>query len=312
MQRIVEEVASRNKIPLVDFTALLKAAYSRQYNNTILGKEYFVDHVHTHYEGYRLLALGLFDQLVKEGIVKPDDSWDKERINQLSRQVISTLDVNVQAEALRTLGRTLNWAGKLEEAQNALLKALEMQGPHPSTFDFLVMVLRRQEKYDEAIDYLRQMSAYYPQSAGPRLKLGELLALQDKTDEAIRHLEEGLQLNPNDEVAQTILGMQLAKKGDHEAALLHLNAALNINPRHEAAHFLSARLLTLQQRDDEAEPHLREVLRLNPGQDVAHHDLGALLRKQGKIKEAIQHLSEALRLKPENAGYKNDLQAARG
>src|SRR3569832_1979984 len=237
MQRIVEEVTAAEGVPLVEFPKILKEAYLRQSNNGIPGKEIFVDHVHTSFEGYRMLALALFDELVKEGVVKPDASWNPEKIEALRRYAVSRIDAATSAEALRILGRTLNWAGKLAEAENALLKALELQGPHPDTFNFLVMVALRQGKTDDAIGYLEKMRSAYPERVEPRLKLAELLTLQGKTDEAISHLEAGLRLDPKSDFAHTLLAVALVKKGEIEGGLLHFDAALKLNPDNEFVFF---------------------------------------------------------------------------
>lgn len=70
MQQIVEQVASQEDVPLVDFPSIIREAYLSQYDHAVFGEEYFLDHVHTNMEAYRLLALGLLDQLVKQGNIE--------------------------------------------------------------------------------------------------------------------------------------------------------------------------------------------------------------------------------------------------
>ena len=80
MQRSVTEVAAAENVPLVDFPGVLRQAYQRDnYPHAVVGKEYFVDHVHTNMEGYRLLGLALFDELVRENIAHPDATWNAAR-----------------------------------------------------------------------------------------------------------------------------------------------------------------------------------------------------------------------------------------
>ena len=71
MQQIVGQVASEEDVPLIDFPSILRTAYLSQYEHTLFGKEFFLDHVHTNMEGYRLLAIALFDELVEQGVVTP-------------------------------------------------------------------------------------------------------------------------------------------------------------------------------------------------------------------------------------------------
>ena len=93
MQRSVTEVAAEEDVPLVDFPEILRQAYREQYPYTVFGKEYFVDHVHTSMEGYRLLGLALFDELVDEGIARPDAGWNSARREAVKEAVIASLDL---------------------------------------------------------------------------------------------------------------------------------------------------------------------------------------------------------------------------
>ena len=251
MQQVVQEVASGNDVPLINFPRLPKEASLRQQRHGVLGKEYFVDHVHTNIEGYRLLGLALLDQLIRQEIAKPVESWNDEKIEDLREEVMAGLDINAQAEALRTLAATLDWAGKLDEAYNVLMKAMESQGPHPMTYSLLARVLMRQGKYDEGIESIHQALAHYPEMTGIRQSLGELLEKQGKTDEANKYFREELQLTlrrkPNQYDAHYRLGVILRKQGEREEAIHHLSEAVRLKP--EDAVFKNDLQQALAERD---------------------------------------------------------------
>ena len=147
MQRDVAEVAAAEAVPLVDFPAILRQAYREQYPYAVFGKEYFVDHVHTSMEGYRLLGLALFDELVDEGIAHPDSSWNAARREAVQETVIASLDPRDAGGALLNLGKVLEWAGKFEEAYDSFQRSLEILGPSPMLYDRLASTAYVLKKY---------------------------------------------------------------------------------------------------------------------------------------------------------------------
>ena len=109
-------------MPLVDFPEILRTAYRKDYPHAVFGREYFVDHVHTSMEGYRLLGLALFDQLVSEGIARPEAGWNAARREALRETVIAGLDPGDVGRSLVNLGKVLGWAGKFQEALDEVFR----------------------------------------------------------------------------------------------------------------------------------------------------------------------------------------------
>ncbi len=310
MQRIVEEVTSRHDVPLIDFPGVLRKAYSTQYDHAVFGKEYFDDHVHTKIEGYRLLGLALLDQMIKQRIVAPDTSWGDAAMEAAKKEVMSGLGPHAQGLALKNLGKTLDWAGKFDEAYQAFLQSLEVLGPDPEVYFRLGTASIGRGAFDEAIFYLLQTVALEPDRADIHQKLARLFVQQGRIEEAIEHYREELRYYPNNYIAHADLAVMLAKKGENETARQHFEAALKLAPDLEYAHLNLAILLARERRYEEALVHNRAVLRVNPNQPLAHLYAGVILKNQGKTEEAIHHLSEAVRLKPDDPVAKKNLQEA--
>ncbi|MBI3803850.1 MAG: tetratricopeptide repeat protein [Nitrospirae bacterium] len=312
MQRIVEEVTSDEGVPRVDFPRLLKEAYAREQKNLppILGKEYFVDHIHTNINGYRMLGLALLDQMIQRGIVRPDRSWGEAAIVNVDREVMSGFDRKAEGVALKTLGKTLDWAGKFHEAHQVFLRALEALGPDAEIYKRLTTSSMGRGAFDDAIFYIRQVIALGVEEPDLHHRLARLLVQQGRNEEAIEQYREELRRYPDNPVALTDLAVLLAKKGENEEARRHLDAALKRAPDFGYAHLNLAILLTKAQRYEEALPHGREGVRLNPDQPLAHFYLGVILKKQGRVEEAIPHLSEAVRLNPDDPAAKKNLEEA--
>ncbi|HUT41187.1 MAG TPA: tetratricopeptide repeat protein, partial [Gammaproteobacteria bacterium] len=157
MQRSVAEVATEEGVPLVDFPEILRQAYRREaYPHAVFGKEYFVDHVHTSMEGYRLLGLALFDELVDAGIARPNGAWNAARREAVRESVIASLDPRDAGRSLVNLGKVLGWAGKFQEAYDSFQRAQEILGPHPAVYYGLASALYSLGKPEEAARYYQE------------------------------------------------------------------------------------------------------------------------------------------------------------
>jgi tetratricopeptide (TPR) repeat protein len=311
MQRSVAEAAAEAGVPLVDFPEILRQAYREQYPYTVFGKEYFVDHVHTSMEGYRLLGLALFDALVDAGIARPDSSWNAARREVVRESVIASLDPRDAGGALLNLGKVLEWAGKFEEAYDAFQRSMAILGPSPMLYDRLARTSYALGKYDETMHYLGESLKLDPRIPSVHAKLASLLGKQGKTAEAIRHFQAELEIAPDNYVVHTGLAKLYEKQGEATAALQHYEKALQLEPDFEFVRVKLAYLLIRQGRHDEARLHCEAALRINPQQYRAHTALGLILKQQGDYQQAIQHFSEALRLEPGDSTAQQNLKQLR-
>lgn len=300
MQQVITEVGAEEAVPLVDFPAIIRKAYLAEYGHAVFGKEFFPDHVHANMEGYRLLGLALFDELVGQGIAVPDVSWNAARIEAIGEEVIAGLDPAAEGHTLINLGKVLDWAGKFNEAYNAFQRALEILGPHPVIYERLARSSYVLGKPDEALHYLRETLVLAPTMHGVHARLAMILGKQGQTDLAIEHCLAEIELNPEDHYVRSGLAQLFERKGDDAAALEQYQAALRYRPDHVFSHVKLAHLLIRLDRDAEALEHIETALQIDPDQYRAHNALGVLLKKQGNYPQAMQHFSEALRLEPDD------------
>jgi tetratricopeptide (TPR) repeat protein len=282
MQRSVAEVAAQEDVPLVDFPEILRAAYREEYPYTVFGKEYFVDHVHTSMEGYRLLGLALFDELVSEGIARPDASWNTARRDAVRDTVIASLDPRDAGRSLVNLGKVLGWAGKFQEAYESFQRALDILGPHPAVYYGLASALYSLGRPDEAARYYQATLRLAPERHGVHAELARIFAEQGKTDAAIEQCRAELELDPDNYHVHVALAEILEKQGNLDAALQHLQTALQLNPQQHGTH--TALGLILKQQGDyrQAIQHFSEALRLEPGDSTAAENLQQLQAEQNK------------------------------
>jgi tetratricopeptide (TPR) repeat protein len=307
MQKIVEEVAAAENIPLVDFPGIIREAYLTHHDHAIFGKEYFPDHVHTNMEGYRLLGLALFDELVKQHIATHDDTWNEGRIEAVRQEVIARIDPRAEGHTMLNLGRVLDWAGKFNEAHDSFKRALEILGPNPAIYDRLARTLYGLGKYDDALHYLNETLVLAPEFPGVHSRLANVYGKLGRMEDAILHCRAELERDPDDYFVHGGLAKLLEKKGDHAAALRHYNSALQYRPDYQYAHVELASLLVSLQRHEEALEHAEAALRIDPEEYRVHNVLGLIKKNQGKPEQAVQHFTEALRLQPGNTIAKENL-----
>jgi tetratricopeptide (TPR) repeat protein len=308
MQHIVEEVAATENVPLIDFPGILRAAYLRNHDHAVFGKEYFADHVHANMEGYRLLGLALFEQLVEQGIATPDDGWNAARIEAVTQQVIAQIDPKAEGVTMLNLGKVLDWAGKFSEAHDAFKRALEILGPNPIIYDRLARTSYGLRNYDEAAAYLNEILRVAPEIPGVHSRLAMIYGKQGRLDDAILQCRAELEQDPDDYYVHAGLAKLLEDKGDTAGALQHYNRSLQSRPDYLYARMELAYLLLSLQRYDEALVHAEAAARINPEDHQTHNVLGLISRYQGKPEEAIQHFTEALRLQPDDSLAKENLQ----
>jgi tetratricopeptide (TPR) repeat protein len=295
-------------VPLIDFPGLLRDAYLTRYDHAIPGAEYFPDHVHTSIEGYRMLGLALFDQLVAQGVASPDASWNAARVEAVGQQLIAGLDPTYEGRALLTMGRVMDWAGKHDEAYQLFQRSLEILGPSPMLFDRLARSAFIRGDIEQSIHYLRETLRHYPGIPEVNGRLGILLEKQGDIDAAIEHCRTELQLNPTDHYTHAGLANLLEKQGDEAAALQHYTIALELKPDYEYVLVKLAYLLIGQDRYDEASIHAQEALRINPEQYRAHSALGLIMKDRGEPERAAEHFAQALRLEPSDEVARQNLQ----
>ena len=299
MQKSLVDVAESHTVPLVDFQQILRHEYLQNYDHAVFGNEFFLDHVHTNINGYRILGLGLFDKLISLGIVSSDATLDASQIETVTRQVTSSMTKSDHYKSLFQLAKVLDWAGKFDAAQNLFLRHMELFGPQGDVYAQLGMVSAKRGNNAEAIDFFRKAISAGHETPEVYIWLANTYRNQGNFSLAMQAYEDKLQLDGNRVEAYTFFGIQYALQGDIESALHQFKEALQLDPD-----FLPARrnlvvtLFSLKQYD-EALARGQVILNSHPDEFRIHYVVGAILLVQGDNNEAIKHYSEALRLAPD-------------
>jgi tetratricopeptide (TPR) repeat protein len=254
--------------------------------------------VHTTADGYRLLGLGLFEQLKETGIVAARASLDREQVAEVSRTVMADLNSRDYSAAFLQLAKVLDWAGKFEEARGLLLKNLELFGPDGRTFAQLGRTLARNDRAGGAIRYLELALSAGNDQAWIHGLLGDLYRKQGLDQRAIDAYREELRLDPGNHAAHAHLGLLHVARGDRDSARRHLEEALRLEPGFQPAAANLVALLYDGGQHDEALARGEELLARRPEAHKTRYLVGMILLERGEVEAAARHFEEVLRTEP--------------
>jgi len=235
----VAEVAREQQVMLVDFASLLEARLVKLKKHSILGEEFFLDHVHPTIEGHKILAVALLDAMISQGLVIPSPDWKAGILDSVTAKIEGSVNPLIQGRALANLARVLLWAGKDEDAARLANQALGIGGEFQEVADnavtSLVTVSMRYGQTKVAIDQLYKYLEQYPNSIELRLKLGQILLDLNNLEEAAANLLLVTQQMPYYDWGHALLGIDIAERGRPRVAYPSLMEALRLNPNNLTA-----------------------------------------------------------------------------
>jgi tetratricopeptide (TPR) repeat protein len=237
--KIVAEVAREQQVMLVDFEALLEKRMLSTKKHSILGEEFFLDHVHPTIEGHKLLAVALLETMSDQGLVHPDPDWRDRALARVSANIEGGVNPQKQGQALANLARVLLWAGKNDDAARLARQALDIGGHYREVADnaatSLATAYIRNGQPKTAVKLLYKYLEKAPDSIELRLKLGQLqLDHRDREEAAANFLLVSHQM-PYYDWGHALFGIDMAERGRPKIAYSSLMEALRLNPNNTAA-----------------------------------------------------------------------------
>jgi tetratricopeptide (TPR) repeat protein len=241
MGQIVADVAREQQVMLVDYEDLLEKRMLEKFNHSILGEEYFLDHVHPTIEGHKLLAMALLETMANKGLASPRTDWRDNSLAAVSAKIEGGVDPLKQGRALANVARVLLWAGKNDDAARLAKQALDIGGNYQEVADnaatSLVTAYVRNGRPKTAVLQLYKYLEKSPGSIELRLKLGQIL-LDRKTrnlEEAVANLLFVTQQMPYYDWGHALFGIGMAERGRTRIAYHSLTEAVRLNPNNSEA-----------------------------------------------------------------------------
>ncbi|HMN58771.1 MAG TPA: tetratricopeptide repeat protein, partial [Anaerolinea sp.] len=202
------------------------------------------------------------------------------------------------AEAWALLGEAHLQLG--QDGSGELAKALELNPNSVLSRALMALYLGRGERWDEAIDQLRQAARLEPDRAVWRIEIGNLYAQKGDLIAAQKEFQAAIDLEPRN--AQTWYAMasfsyqyafDLDQTGEPAA-----REVLAINEKDARGNDLLGAILIELGRDVDGEKYLMKAQELNPGLAEAYLHLGSLYLQRQQMAGAYEQLSRAVRLDP--------------
>ena len=185
--------------------------------------------------------------------------------------------------------------GRLEEAEQAVARALECRHDHAEALLVQSAVFMRQQRLEEATDSLVLATHFRPDLAEAHYHLGVIAAAQGRRDEAEDSLRRAIAREPLHAKAQNALGTLLSERGDVEEAVSCFYRAITARPELAQAHSnLGCLLITELDQFEEGAEHISTAYRLAPDAPDVKCNWAMLLQYRGQYHTALARWSEAI------------------
>jgi tetratricopeptide (TPR) repeat protein len=203
-------------------------------------------------------------------------------------------------EALLLLGE----ANRSSNPQQVVASMLDLLKKRPDLAAAQVLLARAYQslgRLEDSAAVFREQIKTSPENPQPYLLLGLVLRQQNKIDEARQAFENAQRLAPENLLAFSQLVDLDLESGDFAAALQHVHQQLRKTPRSPAAHFLEGKVYAAQGQWDRAEAALLKTLELDPNSSSAYDLLISIYVSANKLPQAITQLDSLLSKNRDNA-----------
>jgi tetratricopeptide (TPR) repeat protein len=199
----------------------------------------------------------------------------------------------------------LRQAGRLDEAEETCSAALTRNPDNAELFHALGIIAMEQQRFGDAIVFLRRAVALVPESAFTHVNLACALVEREKFEEAIRAAKKAIKLEPAAVSPYLVMGGTYSRMGDHEAAISAFREGLDAQPDHAGCLIsLGHSLKTIGRRDEAIAVYRRAIARY-PDLGDAYWSLANLKAFHFTSAEVAaieahvddEHLSEETRIK---------------
>jgi protein O-GlcNAc transferase len=201
---------------------------------------------------------------------------------------------------LFTAAQRYHQSGQLQRAADLYRQILAQAPYHADTLHLLGLICSRQQRYPEAVKYLRRALQQQPENPIFHNNLGEVLRRQGRLDPAVNSYRQALALNPQFAEAHYNLANVYRLQGHADEAAVHYQRALVLRPDYLKAYYNLGNTLFGQRQFAAATACYRQAIALNPQYVEAHLNLGRAEEQLGRLEVTRQSLQQVLALEPDD------------
>tara|TARA_R110002072_G_scaffold38414_2_gene111349 strand:- start:14268 stop:16277 length:2010 start_codon:yes stop_codon:yes gene_type:complete len=189
--QFIREFPESDDVRVLDFESALSDVCQNEYGHDILGKEYFLDHVHPTIEAHRQLSRWLIAEMQDAGWLADGsialEQLPAEAIAEVDQSVFDRIDRRAQGIAMRNLAKVMHWAGKFEVAAPRARDAIRILDGDAEGQFILADCLRWMGRVDESVEEFERGVKAFPDYYRGLQRYGQLL-LELEDYEAARDL----------------------------------------------------------------------------------------------------------------------------
>ncbi|TWT76346.1 Tetratricopeptide repeat protein [Planctomycetes bacterium CA13] len=300
----VRSIGDQRKAMTVDFDRKLRERCQRDYGHSILGAEYFLDHVHPTIEAHRALALWIVECLQDHHSIGGDPIEEVD-VATVKRLVESRINLASHGIAQRNLAKVLHWAGKFEEAEPRARDAIETLGGDHESQLVRADCLYRTNRIDEAAAEYESLLVTYPFDARAYHRYGEMLIDLEEYKKARDYLSVAVAGLPDGSRSQArsvfSLGMAHLKLSEFRQAEMFLEQLQQDYPHDRDTLILLAEAKAGRGDSVGAIALYEQVIRQSPDDVYAQVKLGIVLLEEKRPQEALLCFQAAIKKDSNNA-----------
>ncbi len=314
IKNAIERVSRESQVPVVDFDQKLRQLCNIEYGHSILGEEYFLDHVHPTIDVNRRLALWIIEELQANAIVQGKRVINMvlaDEFSSVEEKVLAKIDQEAQAFALRNLAKVLHWAGKFEEAVPRARDVLEIIPNDPESRFLLARCLSNLGQREEALKEYDQLFANGVDYPRAYLPFGQLLAEMGLLEQAKAYLLMAVLHDPKNAGSYYSLGLVHLRLKEFQFSVESLEESNRLYADDSQTLFYLAQAKAGTGNHTEAIALYEKVLSRGARAANIHYQYGLSLLESNQVAKAIQQLEKALEIAPEWEEVQEKLDMAR-
>ena len=197
--------------------------------------------------------------------------------------------------------------GRLKEAEKIYHELINLGLKTDIVYGNLAAVLGMQERFDEAVFYLKESIKINPINADAHNNLGIIRQNKGNLASAIKSYRKSLAIQPCNPQFNVNMGSALREFGDYSAAITCYEKALSIDDKHIDAYYNLGVIFVHQGKFNSAMDCYKKTISLNYNQPKAHNNLGLIFKKLDMTEEAVKCYKIALSLNPNYSEACNNL-----
>lgn len=203
-------------------------------------------------------------------------------------------------DALHLLGVIAYQAGKYEQAESLIRKAISKRPWVPACYLNLGNVLFARERFEDALRAFETAAEIDPNYADAHFNCGNTLKKFGLLDRSIECFQTVLKLEPGYFKAYYNIGNALREKGNIADARRYYEKSLSLNPQYAPAHNNLGNILREEGDLCRSLEHYQAALNINNDYADAHFNAAVIMKQQDRTREAIHHMNQTVRLLPDN------------